>query len=102
MFKLRKGSQVFFMSVEPEDIHSEVYLADGLDEFKGMIGKQIVSFDTESGELVIDDDRNMGWAFYKFQGEKEPATLRFNSYADQYYSVGVDMTCDKIETDKLF
>lgn len=26
MFELRKGSQVFFMSVEPDDIHTEVTL----------------------------------------------------------------------------
>lgn len=101
MFELRKGSQVFFMSVEPDDIHTEVYPADGLDEFKELIGQQIVSFDIESGELVMEDDSLMGWNFYKFQGERDSATLRFNSYADQYYSVGVDMKCDKIETDKL-
>lgn len=102
MFELRKGSQVFFMSVEPDDIHTEVYPADGLDEFKELIGQQIVSFDIESGETVMEDDSLMGWNFYKFQGERDSATLRFNSYADQYYSVGVDIKCDKIETDKLF
>lgn len=101
MFELRKGSQVFFMSVEPDDIHTEVYPADGLDEFKELIGQQIVSFDIESGETVMEDDNLMGWNFYKFQGERDSATLRFNSYADQYYSVGVDIKCDKIETDKL-
>lgn len=101
MFELRKGSQVFFMLVEPDDIHTEVYPADGLDEFKELIGQQIVSFDIESGETVMEDDSLMGWNFYKFQGERDSATLRFNSYADQYYSVGVDMKCDKIETDKL-
>lgn len=53
------------------------------------------------GELEMDDGRNVGWTFYRFQGEKDSATLRFNSYADQYYSVGVDMKCDKVETDKL-
>lgn len=47
MFELRKGNQVFFMSVEPDDIHTEVYPADGLDEFKELIGQQIVSFDIE-------------------------------------------------------
>lgn len=101
MFELRKGSQAFFMSVEPDDIHTEVYPADGLDEFKELIGQQIVSFDIESGETVMEDDSLMGWNFYKFQGERDSATLRFNSYADQYYSVGVDIKCDKIETDKL-
>lgn len=90
------------MSVEPDDIHTEVYPADGLDEFKELIGQQIISFDIESGETVMEDDSLMGWNFYKFQGEKDSATLRFNSYADQYYSVGVDMKCDKIKTDKLF
>lgn len=102
MFELRKDNQVFFMSVEPDDIHTEVYPADGLDEFKELIGQQIISFDIESGETVMEDDSLMGWNFYKFQGEKDSATLRFNSYADQYYSVGVDMKCDKIKTDKLF
>lgn len=102
MFELRKGSQAFFMSVEPDDIHTEVYPADGLDEFKELIGQQIVSFDIESGETVMEDDSLMGWNFYKFQGERDSSTLRFNSYADQYYSVGVDIKCDKIETDKLF
>lgn len=101
MFELRKGSQAFFMSVEPDDIHTEVYPADGLDEFKELIGQQIVSFDIESGETVMEDDSLMGWNFYKFQGERDSATLRFNSYADQYYSIGVDIKCDKIETDKL-
>lgn len=101
MFELRKGNQVFFMSVEPDDIHTEIYPADGLDEFKELIGQQIVSFDIESGETVIEDDSLIGWNFYKFQGERDSATLRFNSYADQYYSVGVDIKCDKIETDKL-
>lgn len=102
MLEFRKGSQVFYISVEPDDIHTEVYPADGLDELKEMIGTKIVSFEVESGESVMEDDSLMGWNFYKFQGEKDSATLRFNSYADQYYSVGVDMKCDKIKTDKLF
>ena len=101
MLEFRKGSQVFYISVEPDDIHTEVYPADSLDELKEMIGTKIVSFEAESGELVMEDDSLMGWDFYKFQGEKDYATLRFNSYADQYYSVGVDMKCDKIQTDKL-
>lgn len=101
LFRLRKGSQVYYMSIEQDDVHSETYLADGLEDFKSLVGSRIKSFEIESGELEMDDGRNMGWTYYKFQGEKDSATLRFNSYTDEFYSVDVVMKCDKIETDKL-
>ena len=102
LLEFRKGSQVYCLSVEPEDVHSEAYLADGLEELQSLVGSEIQSFDIEEGEYVVEDHGNMGWSFYKFQGTNDSVTLRFNSYADQFYSVGVNMKCDKIKTDKLF
>lgn len=93
----------FYLSIEPKDNWADTELIDGLEDLQDLVGQKLVSFevventennftDTEEG---YSEEALKTWTYYKIQGEKDSATLRFYSVSNGYYATGVNIVLDK-------
>ena len=93
----------FYLSIEPKDNWADTELIDGLEDLQSLVGQKLVKFeiventkdnftDTEEG---YSEEALKTWTYYKIQGEKDSATLRFYSVSNGYYATGVNIVLDK-------
>lgn len=93
----------FYLSIEPKDNWADTELIDGLEDLQSLVGQNLVKFeiventednftDTEEG---YSEEALKTWTYYKIQGEKDSATLRFYSVSNGYYATGVNIVLDK-------
>lgn len=93
----------FYLSVEPKDNWADTELIDGFKDLESLVGQKLVKFevventednfiDTEEG---YSEEALKTWTYYKIQGEKDSATLRFYSVSNGYYATGVNIVLDK-------
>jgi hypothetical protein len=77
--------------VHEQDCCEQVFLEDGLDDLKRMIG-QIVLFAEEvfeEREPLDENDDSFTWTFYKISTINKDCTLRFYGCSNGYYSEDV-------------
>lgn len=90
----------FYLSVEPKDTWADTELIDGLEDLQSLVGQNLVKFEivenTDDNENM-DDDSLKTWTYYKIQGEKDSATLRFYSSSNGFYATGVNIVLDKVK-----
>lgn len=92
------GDITFYLSIEPKDNWADTELIDGLEDLQSLVGQKLVKFEVientdDNGDM--DDDSLKTWTYYKIQGEKDSATLRFYSSSNGYYATGVNIVLDK-------
>lgn len=92
------GDITFYLSIEPKDNWADTELIDGFEDLESLVGQKLVKFEvvenTEDNG-TSDDDCTKTWTYYKIQGEKDSATLRFYSSSNGFYSTGVNIVLDK-------
>lgn len=88
--KTDKGDMVFY---HYQDCCEYVWLDDGYEELKAMIGEKIVF-----AEEIRSSDRgdhkpyvSCTWTFYKISTQWKDVTLRFIGESNGYYSESVDL-----------
>lgn len=99
------GDITFYLSIEPKDNWADTELIDGLEDLQGLVGQKLVKFEIVENEEDNFDDSEEGyseealktWTYYKIQGEKDCATLRFYSVSNGYYATGVNIVLDKVK-----
>nr|DAY41715.1 MAG TPA: hypothetical protein [Caudoviricetes sp.] len=95
----------FYLSIEPRDNWADTELIEGLEDLQGLVGQKLVKFEVVENEEDNFDDSEENyseealktWTYYKFQGEKDCATLHFYSVSNGYYATSVNIVLDKVK-----
>lgn len=95
-----RGAIVF---VHYTDCCEGVYLADGADELRDLVGHRFVSLEEVSSEDApppahASKDDSYTWTFYKVETDKGTATLRFLGESNGYYSEEVNVKFRRVWT----
>lgn len=73
-----------------QDCCEHVYLEDGLEDLKGLVGGVVSYVEWTSSEYQPRDYGEEVWHFYKIATSKGYATLRFIGTSNGYYSTSVN------------